>query len=85
MNIIFSPQAKKYLQKLSPPLRKTLYKQLILLEQNSRHPSLRVKRMSGRPYFEARITRGYRFVFDRVKDVLWIIALGPHDEGLGKK
>ena len=85
MNIVFSPQAKKHLQKFPFSLRKTLYKQLVLLEGNPRHPSLRVRRMSGRLYFEARITRGYRFVFQRAGDELWIIALGPHDEGLGKK
>ena len=85
MNIVFSPQAKKQLHKLPLSLRKTLYKQLTLLEMNPRHPSLRTKRLSGYPYFEVRITRGYRFVFDRVQDAIWIIALGPHDEGLGKK
>ncbi len=81
MNIVFSAQAKKHLHKLPVSLRKTLYKQLTLLTDNPRHPSLRVKY----PYFEARLSRHYRFVFDRVGDVIWIIALGPHDEGLGKK
>jgi len=85
MNIVFSPQAKKHIRKLPVSLRKTLYKQLTLLSENARHPSLRVKKMSGYPYFEARLSRHYRFVFDRVSGAIWIIALGPHDEGLGKK
>lgn len=85
MNIVFSPQAKKHLHKLPLSLRKILYKQLTLLSTNPRYPSLRVKRMSGYPYFEARLSRHYRFVFDRVDGAIWVIALGPHDEGLGKK
>ena len=56
-----------------------------LLLQNYKHPSLKLRKMSGMEAFEARLDYHYRFVYMIVKEDIWFISIGPHDEGLGKK
>lgn len=41
--------------------------------------------MSGSSNFEARIDIHYRFAFQMEADIIYILVIGPHDEGLGKK
>lgn len=40
--------------------------------------------MRGVGYFEGRIDRKYRFTFMVVNDEIYVLSVGPHDEGLGK-
>ena len=57
-----------------------LQKQLALLIQDWRYPSLQVKKMKGwRDIFEARITDGYRFTFQISNDGILLRRTGPHD------
>ncbi len=85
MKIIFLEKSKKNYQKLPLEIRTKAKKKLILLAENMFHPSLRVKRMSGKAVWEGSIDRSYRFTFDKEDDVLIIRSIGPHDTGLGKK
>lgn len=35
--------------------------------------------------FEGRVDRKYRFTFQVEGEEIYILTIGPHDEGLGKK
>ena len=41
--------------------------------------------MRGEDKFEARIDYHYRFTYKIESEDIWILSVGPHDEGLGKK
>lgn len=41
--------------------------------------------MAGLNRFEARIDRRYRFTFTIVGKEVWLLSIGSHDKGLGKK
>lgn len=81
----FSEGFKKQYKKLPLQLQKKFTKQLKLLLQNYKYPSLRAKKMSGYNTYEARLDRHNRFVYMISNQEIWFIAIGPHDEGLGKK
>lgn len=85
MTINFSKKAEKGYKKLSLVIKKKADKQFKFLRTNPHHPSLNVKKMQGEDYFEARIDYHYRFRFFIEKNTIFIITVGPHDEGLGKK
>lgn len=85
MRITFSPNTQKQIQKLSKPLLKKLFKQTRMLLTDPYHPSLRSRKMSGENKFEARIDYHYRFTYLVGHDEIFILSIGPHDEGLGKK
>lgn len=85
MNFNISDRAKRQIKKLPPTIRKKIFKSFSLLQTNYRHPSLRSKKMSGFSYFEARIDYQYRFIFEVIEETINIVAVGPHDTGLGKK
>lgn len=84
ITIRFGSKAEKQLRKLPSVIIKKLEKQLDFLAQDINYPSLHVKKMQGSKYFEARIDYHYRFIFSIKENEIVIIALGPHDEGLGK-
>lgn len=85
MNLNISDRASEQLAKLPVSIRKKANKNFNLLINNYRHPSLRSRKMAGTPYYEARVDIHYRFIFEIENEMINIIAVGPHDEGLGKK
>jgi len=85
VNIDISDRAKKQLKRLPAAIKKKTYKSFSLLASNYRHPSLRSRKMAGQPHYEARIDYHYRFIFAVQEDIIKILVVGPHDEGLGKK
>lgn len=85
MTIVFSPEAKEQLSKLPLPLRKKAKKQFGFLIGNYKHPSLRSRKMGAKDIFEGRIDKHYRFTFVVAEDEIYVLTVGPHDEGLGKK
>ena len=52
---------------------------------NYRHPSLRARKKGGENRYEARIDFHYRFTFIITGEDVFILSMGMHDEGLGKK
>ncbi len=76
---------KKSYQKLPSQIRKKFEKQLKFLVENPQHPSLRARKKSGEEIYEARIDYHYRFTYQIGTGVLFMLSIGPHDEGLGKK
>ena len=72
-------------KKLHVNIQNKFTKQLKLLVENYRHPSLRTKKMGGTDLFEARLDLQYRFRFEVTEDSIILVTIGPHDTGLGKK
>lgn len=85
MIIYFTNHAKKQLKRLPNNIKKKLQKQLHLLKDNINHPSLRFRKKANSKQYEGRIDLHYRFTGEFINDNFYIIAIGMHDEGLGKK
>ncbi|HBQ50742.1 TPA: hypothetical protein DD690_02035 [Candidatus Daviesbacteria bacterium] len=85
MILKFAKSAEKNYRKLSLNIQKKADKQFELLLTNYRHPSLRSRKMGKGDVFEARIDRHYRFTLQVLEGEMYILTIGPHDEGLGKK
>jgi len=59
--------------RLPDSIKERVDKQLTLLLENPRHPSLRVRKIKGHPnIWEGRITKQYRFTFQIIED-LWLL------------
>lgn len=54
-------------------------KQLNLLLKDSRHPSLRLKKLKGTNIFEVRVTKGHRLTFGYHEGILELRRVGTHD------
>ncbi len=87
MEIRFSDKATKSYKRFPPDIKKKVDKQLRLLTQDWKHLSLNVKKMPGKEVYEARVDWHYRMAFlvDTEHQVLYLVTIGQHDEGLGKK
>ena len=85
MRIFITKPAQKQLDKLPHGTRKKVYRQFATFRENPRHPSLQVKKMVNSPYHEGRIDIHYRFRFLWQDDDIYIVSVGMHDTGLGKK
>ena len=60
-------------------IRERVDKQLRMLFEDFRHPSLRLKKMGGTDKFEIRITKRYRLTLRLHKDVVELRRVGTHD------
>ena len=74
------------LQKLSPQVRKKVRKQLELLLQNFRYPSLHTEKLQGATFagknvWSIRVDRNHRvlFIIHKEEDAYYLIAVGKHD------
>lgn len=85
MKLTIAPEATEQLSKLPKQVQKKANKQFTFLLLNYRHPSLRTRKMGGANIFEARIDIHYRFSFQVEGENIYILTIGPHDVGLGKK
>lgn len=80
MKLEFATSFEPDYRSLPRQLQATLEKKLGMLLVNSRHPSLRVKKMEGfAGIFEARFSKGYRFTFQKVEYGYFIRRAGSHD------
>lgn len=85
MRLRYSQNAQRNYKNLPARLQLKADKQFQLLLINYRHPSLKTRKMSGENKFEGRIDRKYRFTFIIEGDAIFILSIGMHDIGLGKK
>jgi mRNA interferase RelE/StbE len=71
---------------LPPSIRKKIDRQISLLADNPRHPSLQTKPIQGtNGIFEARVDLNYRLTFERLPDdTLLLRVVARHDEALKK-
>lgn len=85
VEVQLTERAEKSYTKLPLHIKKKASRQFENLIGSPHHPSLRVKKKQGENIFEARVDYHYRFTFIVEEKTLWILSIGPHDEGLGKK
>ena len=65
---------------LQKGIKEQASKQLTLLLENPRHPSLRLKKIKGHPtMWEGRITESYRFTFQIVGETYLLRRIGTHE------
>ncbi len=83
--IAFTKRSLKLYKRLPESIKRKAKRAFRFLFENPKHPSLRVKKMKGMGRFEARIDRKYRFTFIEKDNTIFILTIGPHDEGLGRK
>jgi len=60
-------------------IRERVEKQLRLLLEDFRHPSLRLKKLKGTDKFEIRISKGYRLTLRFDKEHMELRRVGTHD------
>ncbi len=79
--VAFSKPFVRDYQALPDDLRAEVDKALRLLLQNSRHPSLQVKKMQPKiqGIYEARVTQGYRMTFHLDASTYVMRRVGTHD------
>ena len=65
-------------------VQEKIKKQIALLAENPRHPSLQTKPIQGAPgIYEARVDADYRMTYERAADdTLVLRVVGKHDEAL---
>lgn len=74
---------KKTFKKLPKEIQEIAGEKFQLMLMNPRHPSLRIKKMSGTDdMWEGSITHKYRFTFHVTRDTYLLRNIGPHDIGL---
>jgi len=79
MRIVFSDRAAIAAAGAPQTVRKALQKQLIFLERDLHHPSLRSKKYDeARDVWQARVNRDWRFYFQIVDDTYVIKDVIPH-------
>ena len=76
----------KSFARLPKAIQEKIKKQIALLAENPRHPSLRTKPVQGTDgIYEARIDRDYRMTYERqADDILVLRVVDRHDEALRK-
>jgi len=80
MKIFATKPFEKDYKELPEHIKKIAQKQLRLLCERPRHPSLGMKKMEDpRDIWEGRITRGYRFTFQTQNDIYILRRIGTHD------
>ncbi len=80
MKIAFTKPFHKDYQELPAHIQLRIDEQIERLLDNPRHPSLRMKKMEGRPsIWEARITGGYRMTLQIDGDTYLLRRVGPHN------
>ncbi len=86
MDIAFSKKAERAYRKLSLTIKKKTDRKLILLKKDRTSEQLQTKKLQGHTdTYEVRIDYHYRLIYRVETDCINIDAIGPHDEGLGKK
>jgi len=79
MRVRLSRRAARDLDGLSSRLQATVRKQLGLLAENIRHPSIQAKKYdAANDIWQGRVNRDYRFYFQIVGDQYQIIGIIPH-------
>jgi mRNA interferase RelE/StbE len=79
MRLDYSPQFLRSYAKSPSRIQKLFQKQVALLLQNLRHPSLRAKKYDEvRNVWQARVDGGWRFYFHIRGDTYYLLNITPH-------
>lgn len=78
-HVVFSTRFKKH-YKYAPPLVQKLFdKQLLLLQQDLRYPSLHAKKYNeSLDVWQARVDRNWRFYFQIKSNTIYLIDIMVH-------
>lgn len=83
MKVFAYEKFRSFYKKLPAQIQRKTDKQLRLLADNPRHPSLQVKKIQGTSgIWEARVDRKYRLSFEWTSDTLYLRVVGNHDDVL---
>ena len=82
--IRFTRRFLKSFARLPAAVQEKVKKQIALLAENPRHPSLQSRPIQGAPgIYEARVDIDYRMTYERdADDTLVLRVVGKHDEAL---
>ena len=84
MKIKVDETFKRCLAKLTNQEAKQITAKIKLLEKDPYHPSLRVKKMKGKPgrqgIYRMRVTKSLRVTFRIKSDTIFLRKVGGHDE-----
>ena len=79
MKIDYLPRALEALEEAPVAVRKAFFKQVLFLEKDLRHPSLRAKKYDEtKDRWQARVNRDWRFYFNIVGDTYVIRDIIQH-------
>jgi mRNA-degrading endonuclease RelE of RelBE toxin-antitoxin system len=79
MDLEFTARAQKDLAGLPPRVKAQAQKQLALLCENQRHPSIQAKKYEGTDdIWQGRVNRNYRFYFKIIESTYRILRITPH-------
>ena len=79
MRLLYTERFRRSYANAPASLQKRYDKQLALLVQNLRHPSLRAKKYGeARDIWQARVDRGWRLYFVVRGDLYYLLDLMPH-------
>ncbi len=82
MKLVPTERFLRAYSRLPARIQRQVDKQLELLLENPRHPSLQVKKIKGVrgkvPLFEARVTLGHRLTFQIQGEFYILRVVGPH-------
>jgi addiction module RelE/StbE family toxin len=80
----FSRHFLRLFARLPAPIKEKVKKQIRLLAENPRHPSLQTKPLQGAAgIYEARVDRDYRMTYERESDdTLVLRVVAKHDQAL---
>ena len=80
MKFTFTKNFVREYRKLPQEIQKAVDKQLEVLLENPKHPSLNLKKMQDpRGIWECRVTYSYRFTFQIEDDTYILRKVGTHD------
>ena len=84
MRLARTHRFKRAYQELKPEDQSLADKAIRFLAVDTRHPSLRVKKIKGTEgIWEARVSRSIRMTFQMQGDLVILRNIGQHDEALG--
>jgi len=79
MRLDYSPQFLRSYAKSPSHIQKLFQKQVALLLQNLKHPSLRAKKYDeARDIWQARVNGGWRFYFQIRGDIYYLLNITSH-------
>lgn len=85
MRLARTERFKRAYQKLKLDDQALANKAIRFLATDTRHPSLRVKKIKGTEnIWEARVSRSIRMTFEMHQDLIILRNVGQHDKALGK-
>lgn len=83
MKSVYTHTFKKGFKQLPNEVKSQAKKQIIFLLKNSGHPSLRTKKIQGTTkIWEARVSKGYRFTFQKQGNMLILRKIKKHNHTL---